>query len=169
MFICWNADKMHEKELCNCDLHCSYCVSYEWFSMCEWLRYKHEKYRWAAIPGKQGTGMLLCNYLSKINCIWTLKTIHEVLSVCLLARKIGLACSKFYRNFSFKRSYISCLACLVCRMNKKQKLTYNCFYTFNSTLDQLNVNLNSQHFDLTTFRRPSRSVNASEGKFERFN
>ena len=98
-----------------------------------------------------------------------LNTIHAVLSVCLLARKIGLACYKFYRNFSFERSYISRLAHLV-RMNKKQSLhvTYNCFYTFNSTLDQLNINLNSQRFDLTTFRTPSRSVNTSEGKFEQF-
>ena len=49
-----------------------------------------------------------------------LKTIHEVLSVCLLARKIGLACYKFYRNFSFERSYISRLARLVRRMNKNK-------------------------------------------------
>ena len=59
MFICWNADNMHEKELCNCDLHCSYCVSYEWFSMCKWLGYKHEKYWWAAIPGKQGMFVII--------------------------------------------------------------------------------------------------------------
>ena len=32
----------------------------------------------------------------------------------------------------------------------------------------MSVNLSSQRFDLTTFRMPSRSVNASKGKFERF-
>ena len=37
---------------------------------------------------------------------------------------------------------------------------------FYSTLYQLNVNLNSQRFDFTTFQRFSRSVNAIEGKFE---
>ena len=45
-----------------------------------------------------------------------------IVSLCLLARKIGLACYKFYRNFSFGRSYISRLARLVRRMNKKQSL-----------------------------------------------
>ena len=39
-----------------------------------------------------------------------LKTIHKVLSVCLLTWKLGIACYKFHRNFSFKRSYISRLA-----------------------------------------------------------
>ena len=37
----------------------------------------------------------VCNYSSKINWICRLKTIHEVLSACLLARstlKLGIAC-----------------------------------------------------------------------------
>ena len=88
------------------------------------------------------------------------------LFVCSLG-KSGLHVKNFTGIFSFERSYISRLAHLVRRMNKKQSLL-NCFYTFNSTLDQLKVYLNSQRFDLTTFRTLSRSVNVTEGKFEWF-
>ena len=108
----------------------------------------------------------VCNYLSKIDCIWTLKTNHKVLTVCLLG-KLELFVINFTEIFFRKILYFTSTS--PCMQHEwKTKLNHNCFYTFNSTLDQLNVNLNSQRFDLTTFWTLLRSVNAIEGKFERF-
>ena len=53
-------------------------------------------------------------------------------------------------------------------MNEKQSLLTIVFIRLIQHLTSWTLNLNSQHFDLTTFRMLSRSANAIEGKFERF-
>ena len=53
-------------------------------------------------------------------------------------------------------------------MNEKQSLLPIVFIRLIQHLTSWTLNLNSQRFDLTTFRTLSRSVNAIEGKFEQF-
>ena len=127
LFVYWNADKMHEKELCNVIYIVAAVFRVNDFPCANNVRSIGE---WPFQENK------VCNYLSKINCIWMLKT-NSWSAVCLFARsEIQNCIYKFYWNFSFKRSYISHLACLDHRPHEwKTKLTHNCLYMFNSTLN----------------------------------
>ena len=67
MFVCWNADKMHEKELCNV----IYIVATVFrINDCEQMT---RVQTWeVSVSGHSRKTRYVCNYLPKINCIWTL-------------------------------------------------------------------------------------------------